>query len=469
MKATKIICTIGPATGNTGGIAGLIQAGMDVARLNYSHGSKESHGEMISIIRGEAERLKCTVAILQDLPGPKIRTGTLPEGGVVLKPGQDFTLTVRDIPGSAAITSVSYPDLPRDVRAGDRILIADGNLELETVKISGKDILCKVIIGGLLTSHKGINVPTNSISAPAMTPQDEDLMRSGLSHGVDMVALSFVKTGEDIWKAKKLAADCGRPDVPIIAKIERHEALEFFHEILAAADGIMVARGDLGVEIPLEQVPMVQKDIITKANAAGKPVIVATQMLRSMVTSNRPSRAEATDVANAVLDGADAVMLSEETAIGEYPLEAAAFLSRIAVETEAHFPHERYLQLRISTWDTTTSVAQAACALAANLKARAIVAFTQSGTTAMQISRFRPKQPVVALSPDPDVLRRLALFWNVAPCCVVDHTSTDGMMDAAVQAAQTMNLAAPGDTIIVTAGVPLLHRGFTNMIRVVNL
>jgi len=354
------------------------------------------------------------------------------------------------------------------VKRGNRILIADGSLELKVLDTTDSDIHCRVIIGGWLTSHKGINIPSETIHTPSITEKDVKDLKFGIDHGVDMVAMSFVRWAKDIINIKQIIAE-KKADTPVIAKIEKHEALKNLTDILKVADGIMVARGDLGVEIPLEKVPQVQKDIIRKANQAGKPVITATQMLRSMVDSNRPTRAEATDIANAILDGSDALMLSEETATGKYPLKALRYMSRIAKETERNFPYEKYRDVNGKGWDITESVAHAACTLATHLDAKAIVAFTQSGTTAREISRFRPAQPVIALSPVEQTLRRLTLNWNITPCYIVPLSDTDDMIEKASEAAIKTKKVRYGDVVVITAGLPVRSSGTTNMIRVKRL
>jgi pyruvate kinase len=404
------------------------------------------------------------VAILQDLAGPKIRVGAIPNPGVLLEAGQDFVLTVRQIIGTQNMVSVSYPDLPEDVRPGDRLLLADGLMELAVVETGAVDIQCKVITGGLLTSHKGINLPTGTIKAPPLTAKDREDLLFGLEHNVDYVALSFVKTADDIAAVKDVIRQHGK-DTPVIAKIEKHEALEHLDNIVDASDGIMVARGDLGVEIPLEEVPLIQKRLIRKANASGKPVITATQMLRSMVNSPRPTRAEAADVVNAVLDGTDAVMLSEETASGDYPVAAVGIMHRLAVNAEAGFPYDSYLNV-IPRKDIAESVAHAACILADHLDAQAVVTYTTTGITAMRISRFRPKHPIIALSADMKAVRRLALFWGCRPCLLSVPLKTDDMIEKAVL---ETNEVSPGDVVVIVAGHPLLVAGATNMLRVKKL
>ena len=343
-RKTKIVCTIGPASESPHILEALIQAGMNVARLNFSHGTQEEHLKKIQTLRKIADQRKQPVAILQDLAGPKIRVGKVKEGGVELKQGEKFLLTGREILGDEREVSVSYPSLPEEVRPGDTILLADGTIALEVLGSDGKDIECRVVMGGMLTSQKGVNFPTRSILASAFTEKDREDLLFGIRHGVDLVSLSYVRNREDIETVKSLLKRESTP-LPVIAKIERKEVLDHIDEILLASDGIMVARGDLGVETPLERVPLLQKMLIQKANAFGKPVITATQMLKSMVDHSTPTRAEVTDVVNAIYDGTDAVMLSEETAVGRFPVEAVQMMGKIALAAEEEFPHDRFLKI----------------------------------------------------------------------------------------------------------------------------
>ncbi|MBN1470921.1 MAG: pyruvate kinase [Syntrophaceae bacterium] len=464
MKKTKIVCTIGPASEKPEILEAMIQNGMNVARLNFSHGSHRDHGEKIVLLRKLSAKLNKPVAILLDLAGPKIRIGSIPDPGILLEPGRQFILTSREIEGSVEAVSLTYKALPREVNADDRLLLADGLMELLVVETNHSDIICKVVTGGLLTSHKGINLPTGTISTPSMTEKDRKDLLFGLEHDVDYVALSFVKTAEDIGAVKDIIAGRGK-DTPVIAKIEKHEALDHIDAIMEISDGIMVARGDLGVEIPLEKVPLIQKKLIHQANLYGKPVITATQMLRSMVNSPRPTRAEAADVANAVLDGTDAVMLSEETASGAYPVEAVMYMHHLAVAAEAGFPFEQFLRL-IPRKDVSESVAHASCILADHLDARAIVAHTQTGRTARHISRFRPRQPIIALSPNIKTLRRLALCWGCQPRLIHDPLDTDDMIENATRCARDAGDVSAGDLIVITVGHPVGVSGTTNMLRV---
>ncbi len=467
MRKTKIICTIGPSSESPDIIRELILSGMNVARLNFSHGDHAEHLRKIEMIRAVSEELNMPIAILQDLCGPKIRVGNVKEPGIRLEPGQTFILTGDDVDGDERRVSVSYPALPQEVKVGDRILLADGMMELLVNAIADNDIICKVITGGILTSHKGVNLPTGTIRADSMTEKDKADLIFGLEHDVDFVALSFVREARDILNAKQIIASQGK-DTPIIAKIEKHEAIVNIDAIIAESDGIMVARGDLGVEIPLENVPGIQKKLIRKACMAGKPVIIATQMLRSMVNSPRPTRAEATDVANAVIDGTDAIMLSEETANGDFPVEAVRFMVRIAESAEADFPHDAYLKLAPAK-DVSESVSHASCVLADHLDAAAIVATTRSGFTAMQISRFRPRPKLIALSPEKSTIRRLSLYWGCIPGFVPEPDNTDDHIEQTVLSAIGTGKVSAGDLVVISTGHPLWASGTTNMMRVIRL
>ncbi len=464
---TKIVCTIGPACRSVEIIRAMILEGMSVARLNFSHGTHEEHLENIYALRRAANDVGHPLAILQDLGGPKIRVGKIPEPGIRLEVGSEVVLTGRTMELTHNMIPLTYKELAEDVLVGDRILLADGFMELEVRAISGADIKTIVITGGVLTSHKGINLPSRSIKAPSLTPKDEIDLSFGIENGVDYIALSFVKSPEDIERVKKLITRKGA-GTPVIAKVEKHEAVHKIDRIIEVADGIMVARGDLGVEIPLEEVPLVQKMLIEKANKAGKPVITATQMLRSMVDSPRPTRAEATDVANAVMDGTDAVMLSEETAIGQYPVVSVAILSRIINSAESRFPHERYLAMKPER-NVPDSVSHASCVLAHHLGVSAIVAPTQSGQTAGRLSRFRPQTPIVALSPQPATVRKLALVWGCIPRLIQSPKDTDDMIELAAASALASGLVKTGEIVVITAGQPLWVAGSTNMLRVKTL
>lgn len=465
-RKTKIVCTIGPASESPSILQSLIQAGMDVARLNFSHGTHEEHLRKIKQIRNLSDRFKKPVTILQDLSGPKIRVGRVKDGGVELKRGERFILTNRKITGDEKGVSVSYASLPREVKSGDTLLLADGAIELQVLKSNGQDILCRITVGGRLTSHKGINFPTGTIRVSPFTKKDREDLLFGIQNGVDMVSLSYVKDAGDIERVRRFLRRYSTP-LPVIAKIERKEALEKIDEILFASDGIMVARGDLGVETPIEKIPNVQKMLIRKANALGKPVITATQMLRSMVDQNRPTRAEVTDVVNAIYDGTDAVMLSEETAIGRYPVETVRMMAKIASAAEEEFPHHRFLERRnIGEGDLPQAISHAATILSERVSAVAVVVPTESGSTARWVSRLRPRQPILALSRHYSTVRSLNLCWGVTPLLVSDWRDTDDMLERAKQMPKKIGLASKGDRIVIIAGVPISIPGTTNLIKV---
>jgi len=467
MPNTKIVCTIGPSSEERSIIRDLIMRGMSVARLNFSHGTHEEHQEKIRIIRELSEELSRPIAILQDLGGPKIRVGIIPPPGIQLKTGQPFILTSEKVAGDERRVSITYPNLSHEVKEGDIIMLADGMMELVVRKTGGNEIHCEVVMGGVLTSHKGINVPTGTIKADSPTEKDREDLLFGLENDVDYVALSFVKSATDIVKLKDIIKKQEK-NTPVIAKIEKHEALQNIEKIMDVADGVMVARGDLGVEIPLEEVPIIQKMLVRRANALGKPVIIATQMLRSMVETPRPTRAEATDVANAVLDGADAIMLSEETASGLYPVRAVELMVKIAESAEGQYPHEKYLEI-MSKMDISESVAHASCVLAEHLDATAIIATTHTGSTAKHISRFRPRRKIIALSPDMKTARRLSLFWGCVPAYLSHVQDTDEMIERAADAALKIDDISKGDLVVITAGHPVTVAGKTNMLRVKRL
>ncbi|MBK9472098.1 MAG: pyruvate kinase [bacterium] len=467
MNKTKIICTIGPASRSLEMLERLMEAGMNVARLNFSHGTLEEHAQTIRDIRATAARLSRQVAVLQDLAGPKIRTGTMAGGSVNLENGQAFTLTNRDVPGDANEVGLTYHDLPAAVRAGDILLLADGLLELEVVSTSDRDIRCRVIAGGPLGSNKGINLPQRSINAPILTEKDKRDLEFGLAQEVDFIALSFVRTAHDVASVKKVIVEGGY-DVPLIAKIEKFEALANIDEILQVADGIMVARGDLGVEIPLETVPRTQKMLIGKANALAKPVITATQMLRSMVEHPRPTRAEVTDVANAILDGTDAIMLSEETAAGAFPVQAVKVMARVAADIEPLFDYDGWnARLNAATkLSFEAAVAHTAVEMATDIGAAAILTCTTSGSTTRLVARYRPRQPLLAMTPHPRTAVRLALTFGAVPVLIAESDSAEELERRAIAAALQCGHVKPGQPVVITAGLPFNRAGTTNMIKV---
>jgi pyruvate kinase len=465
-RRTKIVCTIGPSSESPQTLEALIQAGMNVARLNFSHGTQEEHLRKIENIRQIAGRMKQPVAILQDLSGPKIRVGKVKEGGAELRRGENFFLTNQEIMGDQRGVSVNYAPLPREVKPGDTILLSDGTIELQVLKSDGQKIQCRVMVGGVLTSQKGVNFPTRSILASAFTEKDHQDLLFGIQHGVDLIGLSYVKEAADIKEVKRFL-EKESADIPIIAKIERKEALEHIDEILLASDGIMVARGDLGMETPLEKIPNVQKMLIRKANALGKPVITATQMLRSMVDHTQPTRAEVTDVVNAIYDGTDAIMLSEETASGQFPIEALQMMAKIALAAEEEFPFDQFLKRETEGgMDLPQALSHAASLLADEVKAVAIVTPTESGSTTRWVSKLRPRQPILALSRHLSTIRRLNLCWGVYPVLVPEWKDTDDMLERSKKMPQELGLASTGDRIIVIAGVPISIPGTTNLIKV---
>jgi pyruvate kinase len=465
-RRTKIVCTLGPATDNEGAIRGLLEAGADVLRLNFSHGDRDQHRDTIRRIRRVSAALGREVAILQDLRGPKIRLGEVPGGHRQLQPGERIELAPEpDVPAGAL--PVSYPHLLDDVTEGERILVADGLVELEVRSRRSDRLVCEVVVAGEVSSHKGVNLPGSTLRVPSFTDKDRADLTLGLEEGVDVVALSFVRHEEDLAPVREMSTGLAIPPL-VVAKIEKPQAVDRLCQILAAVDGIMVARGDLGVEMPTEEVPLIQKRIISEARRAAKPVITATQMLRSMVDSPRPTRAEAADVANAILDGTDAVMLSEETAVGRWPVESVAMLDRIArrVETEID-PTAALREPAADSLPTeAAAISRAAGLLALDLAAAAIVATTTSGSTARLVSRLRPTTPILALATSAEVERQLVLSWGVIPSKIDAFDDIESAFDVAQRRCVEVGLARPGDRIVATAGLPLHRAGTTNVIRV---
>jgi len=463
MRRTKIVCTIGPTSSSDKVLEGLIRAGMNVARLNFSHGDYASHRRVIRKIRHFERKLDQPVAVLQDLPGPKIRIGAVAGDRVRLQNRRPFVLTTQKILGSELAVSVNFSGLTEAVNKGDPILLGDGEIELETVEVGVREVKCRIVVGGILGSHKGIHFPKSSLNIRALTRHDKQDMAFGIAQNVDMVALSFVRDAEDILYARRDLKKRGA-SIPLIAKIEKHEALEHIDGILENVDGIMVARGDLGLEIAQERIPAVQKMIIAKANRLGKPVITATQMLRSMVWNPRPTRAEVTDIANAILDGTDALMLSEETAAGDYPLEAVKTMAQVAEETETILePRQRFPDLKKSVPE---AISLGAISLARDLQVKAFLIPTTSGSTARLIARYRPRQPIIAVSPERQTVKTLCLVWGVHPVPIRGFKSTDEMVRMLQQKAIQSGLVKRGDLVAITAGLPLHQAGTTNMITV---
>jgi pyruvate kinase len=468
-RKTKIVCTLGPATESVEGIASLIEAGMDVVRLNFSHGNREDHRENICRIRDVAASAGREVGILQDLGGPKIRLGELPGEGVRLEAGATVSLGI-DGQTEEGVLPVSYPHLLEDVGVGEPILLADGLAELEVLELEKDRLLCRVVIGGTVTSRKGVNLPQANLRVAAFTEKDRADLEIGLEEGVDFVALSFVRHEDDLTPVRERISQNEHPPM-LIAKIEKPQAVDRLQPILRVVDGVMVARGDLGVEMPPEKVPMIQKEIIAAARRAGRPVITATQMLRSMVDSPRPLRAEASDVANAVLDGTDAVMLSEETAIGSYPAEAVRVLDRVAREAEPRIDRAAMLtdSLSPAVPDLTGAISRAACELAASIDATAIVTTTTSGDTARLVARHRPAAPILAMTTSAEVARQLSLSWGVLPAVGMETEDTVELGKAVLEALSELGLGEKGDRIVITAGLPLGYSDSTNVIRVLEV
>lgn len=467
MRKTKIVATMGPASNSPKVIDELLLAGVNVCRLNFSHGTHEEHKSVICDIRAAAMRLDLPVAILLDLRGPKIRTGYLEKGSVELKRGEMINITTEDIKGDERLISTTYKELPRDVKPGDRILIDDGLIEVRVRGVNGNQVECEVIYGGILKEHKGMNLPGVNVSAPSLSQKDMEDMDFGIAQGVDYVALSFVRRASDVVALKDYLKGKGA-DIPIIAKIEKPEALESLESILEESDGIMVARGDLGVELSAEEVPIAQKKMISMANTAGKIVITATQMLESMITNQRPTRAEASDVANAVFDGTDALMLSGETAVGKYPVKAVEMMAKIAVQAEeADLTHRQLMRRKKAVAGSfSQAVAFASYAASEELHSKAIVVFSQSGSTAKLVSKLRPPTPIVAFTPLEETKRRLSLVWGVQPFCIEFGGHTDEMVCRGESALLNYGLAELGDTIVVVSGTKVGMRGATNMMKI---
>ena len=464
MRRTKIVCTIGPASDTEEMIAKLVAAGMNVARLNFSHGTTEYQRELVRKVKRVRKALNKPVAILQDLQGPKIRIGIVNNGFVQLQPGQEFILTADEVEGDNHRVAVSLKTLPQEVKVGHPILLADGNIELRVERIAPPDIYCRVIVGGLLSSHKGINLPASDVHVDSLTPKDRKDILVGLEEGVDAIALSFVRKASDILACRKVISDHGG-NIPIIAKIEKHEAVDNIDSIVAASQAVMVARGDLGVEIDLEKVPLVQKTIINKCNALGKPVITATQMLQRMVDNPRPTRAEATDVANAILDGTDAVMLSEETAAGKYPSESVIMMDRIARAAESALDELKFENIPIEA-GTSDAISRASYFIAKEIGAAAIITPTWSGSTACLVSRFRPKQPILATTPNEACLDFLSLCWGVVPIAIPASDTLDEVIRFSMDSALRAGYIESGQQVIITGGAPLRVAGKTNFIKV---
>ncbi|MEU3492730.1 pyruvate kinase [Kitasatospora cineracea] len=467
MRRAKIVCTLGPAADSYDQIKALVDAGMDIARLNLSHGSHAEHEERYHRVRKASDESGRSVGVLADLQGPKIRLATFADGPVLLERGDEFTITVDDVPGDREICGTTYKGLAADVSRGERILVDDGRVCLEVTHVEGPRVHCIVIEGGLVSDHKGLNLPGVAVSVPALSDKDVEDLRWALRTGADVIALSFVRSGKDVEAVHRIMAEEGRR-IPVIAKIEKPQAVENLESIVDAFDGIMVARGDLGVELPLEQVPIVQKRAVKLAKRNAKPVIVATQMLDSMINASRPTRAEASDVANAVLDGTDAVMLSGETSVGKYPVETVKTMARIVEAAEEDVLAAGLPVLTTSSKPRTQggAVARAAAEIGDFLDAKYLIAFTQSGDTARRLTRYRSPIPVLAFTYEPAVRSQLALTWGVETFLGPFVTTTDELVAQVDSALLSLGRCKPGDVVIITAGSPPGLAGSTNLVRV---
>lgn len=468
MRKTKIICTIGPASEKPDVLKRLLEKGANVIRLNFSHGDHEEHGRRIKLIKEIRQTLGVSVAILIDTKGPEIRIGKFKGGQAELLEGQDFILTTKDIIGDATKVSISYKEIINDIRKGTKILLDDGLVELLVTDIGEDEIYCKVVNGGIVGNQKGVNIPGVSIGLPAITQKDIEDIKFGIAQEIDYIAASFVRKPSDVLEIRRVLEENKGDDIKIIAKIENQEGLENFDDIVKVADGIMIARGDLGVEIPTEEVPVVQKKIIRKCIESGKPVITATQMLDSMIRNPRPTRAEASDVANAIYDGTDAIMLSGETAVGKYPVEALLTMSRIAERVENSIDYKSAFKNKIVGKEVTVtnSISHATCVIAHDLGASAIVTATKSGYTARMVSKYRPASPIIATTTSERTYRELALIWGVLPYISPQMDNTDEMIQKSVQIATETEIVKSGDVIVITGGIPVGISGTTNLVKV---
>ena len=469
MQKTKMIFTIGPASDNETILTEFIKIGMNVARLNFSHGTHETHKNKIELIKKIRTTLNTPTAIMLDIKGPKIRTHNFINDGIQLKAGQNFTFICgKEILGDDNSCSITYEQLYKDVNIGGTILVDDGLLSFEILNIKDNNIICKVLNDGIIKNHKGVNVPNVSINLPSVTEKDKEDLIFGCKMGVDFVAASFVRKASDVLEIRSLLNSHSGENIQIIAKIESQEGVNNIDSILEVADGIMVARGDMGVEIPIEKVPIIQKNIIKKCNAAGKIVITATQMLDSMIRNSLPTRAEACDICNAIFDGTDAIMLSGESASGLYPIEAAKTMSKIAKETECHLDYN-YLNQRLkepAMYDFAEAISYSTCRTSNVLHAKAIVAATDSGSTAKLVSKYKPKCPIIAITPNAEVMRGLSLNFGVFPVLCQEFSTTDDILTEAKTIVKNLNIGHEGDDIIVAAGMPTNHTGGTNMLKI---
>lgn len=468
MRKTKIICTMGPATDNIEVLRAMARAGMNVARFNFSHGSHEEHKQRIDRVKAVREEYNLPIALLLDTKGPEIRTGDMQDGKIFLKKGEQIRLTPRACLGTPSKISITYPDLYQDVQAGTSILIDDGLIELRVEQTQEQDILCRVLNDGAVSNHKGINVPDVHLSIPYLSDKDKSDIQFGIEQGVDFIAASFVRTADDVQQLRMLLDENGGGHINIIAKIENQQGVENIDGIVALADGVMIARGDMGVEIPAEDVPPIQKMLIKKVTLAGKQVITATQMLDSMMKNPRPTRAEVTDVANAIYDGTGAIMLSGETAAGLYPVEAVTMMARIAERTENDIDYRKrfFVRTRKANPDITDAICHATCTTAYDLNARDIVTVTKSGRSARMVARYRPSCGIIGCTPTKKVWYQLNLAWGVTPVLLSETNDVFDLFDSALETAKNQGLMQSGDLAVITSGVPIGVSGTTNMIRV---
>lgn len=468
MRKTKIICTLGPATDDENVLRELLLNGMNVARVNMSHGTHEEQKVRIDVVKKLREELDLPIAILLDTKGPEIRTGNFSGGPVTLEAGQEFTLTTKDIDGDNTRCSVTFKTLPQELDEGNKILIDDGLIELKVKALTDTDVICKVINGGNVSSHKGINIPNVKLSLPFISEQDKKDIAFGVEQDVDFIAASFTRSADDIMLLRKELKKNNCDNIRICAKIENHEGIDNIDEIIKVSDSIMVARGDLGVEIPLEEIPILQKKIIQKVYEAGKQAITATQMLDSMIKNPRPTRAESTDVANAIYDGTSAIMLSGETAAGKYPIQAVKTMAKIALATEKDINYIEQFRKRDITesTDVTSAISHATCTTAHDLGAKAILTVSKTGQTARMISKYRPECPIICGTTEPKVRRQMNLSWGVTPIVVEEKDNTDELFEHVVQVAESQGYVTSGDLTVITAGVPLGVSGTTNLLKV---
>lgn len=466
-KKTKIVCTIGPASESEDILTTLAEQGMNVCRLNFSHGTYEEHQVRIDAIKKVREKLGKPIAILLDTKGPEIRTGKFVEPEVVLSEGETFVITMDEVDGTSQRCSVSYKGLVNDVVPGNKILIDDGLVSLKVEKIEGNDIICTVENAGIIKNNKGVNVPNVKINLPAITEKDRRDIEFGIKNEIDFIAASFVRKAADVLSIREILEEQDVNTIQIISKIENQEGVDNIDEILEVSDGLMIARGDLGVEIPTEDIPIVQKNLIRKCNFLAKPVITATQMLDSMIRNPRPTRAEVTDVANAIFDGTDAIMLSGETAAGKYPVEALKTMSSIAVRTEGILDYEEILKskVKIRQINITNAISHATCTTAVDLKAKAIITATASGHTARMVSGYRPRAPIIASTYSENVARKMSLIWGVYPVLTKEGNSTDEQFESSIESALEKEYIQSGDLVVITAGVPVGKSGTTNLIK----